>query len=89
MRKTIPVMVTMRCKKHLRLILESAKCLAVKNPVTVSLINSPDITLFFCTFSPSGMSTVCRIRIQKFQFLLFHLLSDIHKHILYRTNGSQ
>ena len=88
MREPVPVMVPVWCKKHLCLILQSAKCLAVENPVTVSLINGPDIAFLLGAFPASGMNAARRIWTQKFQFLLFHLLPYIHRHYLHRCKNT-
>ena len=50
-----PVMVTLRRKKHLCLVFQPAKRLAVNDPVPVPLKNRPDITLFFRLDPPSGI----------------------------------
>ena len=61
MGQPVPVMISLWCQKYLRLILHSAECLAVQDPVTIPLIDSPDITFFFLTVSSTGTSAVCCI----------------------------
>ena len=46
MRQSGPIVVSLRCQKHLCFILQSAECLAVDNTVSVPLKYRPDITLF-------------------------------------------
>ena len=87
-RQPVPVMISFRSQKNLSLILHPAKSFAMQDPVPVSLVNRPDVSLFFLPVSSSGTSTVCGIRTQQFQFSFFHALSDIHiSSILQRLTG--
>ena len=55
------VMVSFWQQKYLRLLLKSAECLAVKDPVPVSLKYRPDIAFFLRLFPASGMDAEHRI----------------------------
>ena len=46
MRQSGPIVVSLRCQKHLCFILQSAECLTVDDTVSVPLKYRPDITLF-------------------------------------------
>ena len=55
--ETVSVMISLRRQKNLSLILQSAKRLTVKNPVSVPLKYSAHITFFFRPFPSYGSDT--------------------------------
>ena len=57
MSETVSVMISLRRQKNLSLILQSAKRLTVKNPVSVPLKYSAHITFFFRPFPSYGSDT--------------------------------
>ena len=77
-------MITLGCHKNLCLILHPAKSFTMKDPVPVSLIDSPYIAFFLLPLSASGTKTQSSIRTEHLLFTLFHAFSDIHKRYLHK-----
>ena len=76
-----PVMVTLGRHKNL---CHPAKSFTMKDPVPVSLIDSPYIAFFLLPLSASGTKTQSSIRTEHLLFTLFHAFSDIHKRYLHK-----
>ena len=55
--KSCSIMVTHRCKKNLCLMLHSSKRFTMYNSIPVSLINCPNVTLFFFPVSTLTFTT--------------------------------
>ena len=70
-------MISLRCQKYLRLILQSPEGLRMQDPVTVTLIDRTDITLLLLPKPSLRIATVCRIGTQIFNFQLFQIFSYV------------
>lgn len=62
MGQTVPVVVALRRQKDLGLILQSPKGLTVQDPVTVPLVDCPDITLLLITIPSPAVPAVGSVR---------------------------
>ena len=80
MRQPGPIMIPLRRQKHLRLILEPPKRLRMNNPIPVSLINRPDITLLLHTRPSLRLPAVRSIWTQILILPFFCPFPDIQTH---------
>ena len=78
MRESRPVMISLRKKKNLGFVLQPPECLAVKDPVPVSLIDRTDIAGRLFPLSSSGFSAQGGIDTEIIRLPLFCHLTNVH-----------